>query len=62
MNTTPMIEVTLLVATSDEATAANAAEVMSRLLVGLAAENVYASIAVEKHEQVCDHEHDEVGP
>lgn len=60
-NTQKMIEVTLTVAASDEATAVTVAEILARNMLALSAEDVHVSLNVDRYEQVCNHQH-EVGP
>lgn len=61
-NNQKMIEVTLTVAASDEATAVIVAEILARNMLALSAENVHVSLNVDRYEQACHHQHDEVGP
>lgn len=62
MPTQQMIEVTLTVAASDEATAVVVAEILARNMLALSAEDVCVSLNVDRYEQACNHQHDEVEP
>lgn len=61
-HTQEVIEVTLMVTVADESSAVTVAEVLSRTMIGLSAEAAYASLSVDRYQQVCHDVHDEVGP
>lgn len=63
---TQMIETTLRVTASDEATAVKVAEILARVSISLSADDVMVSTDVERYEQPCHHhlvhDEDEVTP
>lgn len=57
-----VVELSLTVTVASEAKAVTVAEILARNMIGLLDDDVTAVLGVDRYEQVCAHEHDEVEP